>query len=94
MEGVCAWLAGVCVLCVLFVSADRSLEAGDHAHLEHQHTHLVSTSNAASGRKYSRFVCFLRYKMRETQNKTFFYLLKLHFFLLFIMSSLGQNAGF
>ncbi|CAF95380.1 unnamed protein product [Tetraodon nigroviridis] len=56
MEGVCAWLAGVCVLCVLAVSADTSLEAGDHTRLDHQHTHLVPTSNAASGRKCSRVV--------------------------------------
>lgn len=59
MGRVCAWLVGVCALSVLSESADTSLETGDHAHLDHQHTHLVPTSNAASGKKSSRCVCFL-----------------------------------
>ncbi|XP_029704811.1 stromal interaction molecule 1-like isoform X5 [Takifugu rubripes] len=49
MESVCSWLVCACTLCVLFVGADSSLDVGDHAHLDHQHTHLVSPSNTASG---------------------------------------------
>lgn len=60
MESVCSWLVCVCTLCVLFVGADSSLDVGDHAHLDHQHTHLVSPSNTASGRKCSRCVCFCK----------------------------------
>lgn len=54
MEGVCAWL--VCV-CALVVGADGSPDSGDHAHLDHQHTHMVSRSNAASGKKHPRCLC-------------------------------------
>lgn len=71
MAGVCAWLAGVCVLGVLSVSADTSLEAGDHAHPDHQHTPLVSTSKAASGREYSRAVCFPTFRIHQSQNSNF-----------------------
>lgn len=77
MDGVCVWLAAVCALCVLSVSADSSLEAGDHAHRDHQHTHLVSISKAASGRKNSRFVCFSKYRIYESQESTFFYFMEL-----------------
>lgn len=49
MESVCVWL--VCV-CVLRVGAHSSLDRSGHAHLDHQHDHLVSHGNAASGKTH------------------------------------------
>ncbi|XP_070699462.1 stromal interaction molecule 1-like isoform X2 [Pempheris klunzingeri] len=47
MEGVCVWLVCVCVLSEC-VGARGSLDRSDHAHLDHQHHHLVSNGNNAA----------------------------------------------
>lgn len=56
MECVCVWLVCVCML-RMCVEAQSSLDKGDHDHLDHQHHHLVSDGNAASGKTHSGRVC-------------------------------------
>ncbi|XP_044077262.1 stromal interaction molecule 1-like isoform X2 [Siniperca chuatsi] len=61
MEGVCVWLVCVCVLSVC-VGAHSSLDRSDHAHLDHQHHHLVSNGNRASD------LCVLDQQLCQDEN--------------------------
>lgn len=54
MECVCVWLVCVCIL-RMCVEAHSSLDKGDHDNLDHQHHHLVSDGNAASGKTHSGY---------------------------------------
>lgn len=56
MEGVCLWRVCMWMLCVC-IGAQSSLDRSDHAHLDHQHHHLASNCDAASGRTHTVSVC-------------------------------------